>query len=188
MLTSGGWPTKGNFTIAPHSSVASKGRVSFKAKQAPRSRAHVARPAAQRGVSAAGREAAGGMDDVHTGQIAALARQLARRQLPGARARPGKKGAGRGGHKGCRGRRGGCGSDADILSVGQELAAAPGYPGKGRGTNGPLSSQAPWGTRQPSHKAQFCASVKGAAPALSPLPQPCWFLFLFPGRSVPVLW
>lgn len=38
---------KGNFTIAPQSSVDSKGRVSFKAKQAPRSQAHVVRPAAQ---------------------------------------------------------------------------------------------------------------------------------------------
>lgn len=40
------------------------------------------------------------MHNIHTGQIAALARQLANGQLPGARERPGK-GAGRGGNKGC---------------------------------------------------------------------------------------
>lgn len=35
---------KGNFTITPHSSVDSKGRVNFKV---PRSEAHVVQPAAQ---------------------------------------------------------------------------------------------------------------------------------------------
>lgn len=40
------------------------------------------------------------MHHIHTGQIVALTRQLATRQLLGAREHPGK-GAGRGGNKGC---------------------------------------------------------------------------------------
>lgn len=66
------------------------------------------------------------MQDIHTGQIAALARQLANGQLLGARERPGK-GAGRAGNKGCRVAAGAM--LISILSIRLELAAASGHPG-----------------------------------------------------------
>lgn len=51
------------------------------------------------------------MHNIHTGQIAALARQLANRQLPGARERPGK-GAGKAGRQRLPG---GCGETAGAM-------------------------------------------------------------------------
>lgn len=81
---------------------------------------------------------------------------------------------------GC-GREAGLGCEADILSARQELAAAPGHPGRDRGTIGPPSSQALRGM----HRVQCCASVKGAAPASPPQSS---FLFPFPDRRGPTRW
>lgn len=122
------------------------------------------------------------MDAQHSrGAESALARQLAVGQ-PTEPECPGK-GAGSGEQKlwgGC-GREAGLGCEADILSARQELAAAPGHPGRDRGTIGPPSSQALRGM----HKVQCCASVKGAAPASPPQ---SFFLFLFPDRRGPTRW
>lgn len=68
------------------------------------------------------------MHNIHTGQIAALTRQLANGQLLEPESTLGKGQA-----EGEQRLQGGCGCNADILSIRQELAAASGYPGRDRG-------------------------------------------------------
>lgn len=115
------------------------------------------------------------MHNIHTGQIAALARQLANRQLLGARERPGK-GAGRGENKGCR-------EAASVM-----LTSSP----SGRSWQLPLGTRVETGDEQATEfpgplgavtaatqSAVLCISV-GGCPSVVPTTSPALFSFCFP--------